>query len=356
MKDCRMYINGAFIENGNREMIPVINPATEEVVSHFPAGTPEDVDMAVKASAAAQDDWARLPAVERQKYLKEEEQGKPVPSAQGEVTFAIDYFEFMGEYARRIDGEIIPSDRPNEKIFLFKEPIGVVAGIMPWNFPVLSIARKVAPPLITGNTVVIKPSSDTPLTANLFAELVAQSSLPKGVFNLVLGRGSVVGNALAGHPLVGATSVTGSVGSGIAIMKAAADNVSKVSLELGGKAPAIVMNDADIDLAVRCIRDGRIINSGQACSCVERVYVQEGIANTFIKKITEAMKKVRNGDPRKAPYADMGPMVSKKQMEDVDQAVKKAIEQGATLVCGGHPDKSQPKGYYFEPKPFSVRQ
>lgn len=109
------------------------------------------------------------------------------------------------------------------------------------------------------------------------------------------------------------------------------------------------MNDADIDLAVRCIRDGRIINSGQACSCVERVYVQEGIANTFIKKITEAMKKVRNGDPRKAPYADMGPMVSKKQMEDVDQAVKKAIEQGATLVCGGHPDKSQPKGYYFEP-------
>lgn len=366
MKDCRMYINGAFIENGNREMIPVINPATEEVVSHFPAGTPEDVDMAVKASAAVQDDWARLPAVERQKYLKEivvlmrnhydefvdlliEEQGKPVPSAQGEVTFAIDYFEFMGEYARRIDGEIIPSDRPNEKIFLFKEPIGVVAGIMPWNFPVLSIARKVAPPLITGNTVVIKPSSDTPLTANLFAELVAQSSLPKGVFNLVLGRGSVVGNALAGHPLVGATSVTGSVGSGIAIMKAAADNVSKVSLELGGKAPAIVMNDADIDLAVRCIRDGRIINSGQACSCVERVYVQEGIANTFIKKITEAMKKVRNGDPRKAPYADMGPMVSKKQMEDVDQAVKKAIEQGATLVCGGHPDKSQPKGYYFEP-------
>jgi lactaldehyde dehydrogenase/glycolaldehyde dehydrogenase len=366
MKDCRMYINGAFIENDTRELIPVINPATEEVVAHFPAGTTEDVDKAVQAAAAAQDAWAKLPAVERQKYIKEivalmrehydefvdlliEEQGKPVPSAQGEVSFAIDYFEFMGEYARRIDGEIIPSDRPNEKIFLFKEPIGVAAGIMPWNFPVLSIARKVAPPLITGNTVVIKPSSDTPLTANLFAELVDQSSLPKGVFNLIMGRGSVVGNALAGHPLVGITSVTGSVGSGVAIMKAAADNVSKVSLELGGKAPAIVMDDADIDLAVRCIRDGRIINSGQACSCVERVYVHEDIADTFIKKITEAMKKVRNGDPRKAPYADMGPMVSKKQMEDVENAVKKAVEQGAELVCGGHPDKSQPKGYYFEP-------
>ena len=220
MKDCRMYINGAFIENDTRELIPVINPATEEVVAHFPAGTTEDVDKAVQAAAAAQDAWAKLPAVERQKYIKEivalmrdhydefvdlliEEQGKPVPSAQGEVSFAIDYFEFMGEYARRIDGEIIPSDRPNEKIFLFKEPIGVAAGIMPWNFPVLSIARKVAPPLITGNTVVIKPSSDTPLTANLFAELVDQSSLPKGVFNLIMGRGSVVGNALAGHPLVG---------------------------------------------------------------------------------------------------------------------------------------------------------
>jgi lactaldehyde dehydrogenase / glycolaldehyde dehydrogenase len=366
MKICQMYIDGEFISNENRQMIDIINPATETVCAQIPYCTEEDVDKAVKAAYSVQDAWSKLPGIERQHFLEEivqlmrdhydefvdqliEEQGKTVPGAQGEVSYSIDYFKYFAEFGRRIDGEIIQSDRPNERILLSKEPIGVAAGILPWNFPVLSIARKVAPALIAGNTVVVKPSTDTPLTCYLFAKLVDQSSLPKGVFNMVLGRGARVGNALAGHPLVGITSVTGGVSSGIAIMKAAADNVSKVSLELGGKAPAIVMDDADIDLAVKCIRDGRIINRGQACSCVERVYVHEKIADEFIAKITAAMKAVKNGDPRQAPYPEMGPMVSRNQMEEVDQAVQTAIKQGATLVCGGHVDKSMPKGYYYEP-------
>ncbi len=366
MKTCQMYIDGAFIPNGDAQMIDIINPATEEVCAQIPYCTEADVDKAVKAAYAAQDAWSKLPGIERQHYLEElvqlmrdhydefvdqliEEQGKTVPGAQGEVSYAIDYFKYFAEFGRRIDGEIVQSDRPNERILLSKEPIGVAAGILPWNFPVLSIARKVAPALIAGNTVVIKPSTDTPLTCYLFAQLVDQSSLPKGVFNMVLGRGSRVGNALASHPLVGITSVTGGVSSGISIMKAAADNLSKVSLELGGKAPAIVMDDADIDLAVKCIRDGRIINSGQACSCVERVYVHEKIAAEFIAKITAAMKAVKNGNPRQEPYPDMGPMVSKGQLEDVDKAVKRALDQGATLVCGGHIDKSISQGYYYEP-------
>ena len=235
MKTCQMYIDGAFIPNGDAQMIDIINPATEEVCAQIPYCTEEDVDKAVKAAYAAQDAWSKLPGIERQHYLEElvqlmrdhydefvdqliEEQGKTVPGAQGEVSYAIDYFKYFAEFGRRIDGEIVQSDRPNERILLSKEPIGVAAGILPWNFPVLSIARKVAPALIAGNTVVIKPSTDTPLTCYLFAQLVDQSSLPKGVFNMVLGRGSRVGNALASHPLVGITSVTGGVSSGISIM------------------------------------------------------------------------------------------------------------------------------------------
>ena len=210
-----------------------------------------------------------------------EEQGKILPLAEVEVSFTADYMDYMAEFARRYEGEIIQSDRANENIMLFKMPIGVIAGILPWNFPFFLIARKMAPALVTGNTIVFKPSSETPNNAFEFAKLVAKSSLPKGVFNLVSGAGSVVGKALASHPKVGMVSLTGSVGAGVAIMRAAAENVTKVSLELGGKAPAIVMQDADLDLAAKCIRDSRVINTGQVCNCAERVYVQESVAEKF---------------------------------------------------------------------------
>src|SRR6185437_3017994 len=308
----KMFIDGEFVSS--RNMIPVLNPATEEVISEVPAGTPEQVDAAVRAAERTQPAWARLPAIRRAKYLREiaeairrnkpflaqtisREQGKILPLAETEVDFSADYVDYMAEFARRYQGEIIQSDRPGENIFLYKAPIGVVAGILPWNFPFFLIVRKMAPALLTGNTIVIKPSEETPNNACEFAQLVAESSLPRGVFNLVTGEGPTVGAALAGHPRVGMVSLTGSVEAGTAVMRAAAPNRTKVSLELGGKAPAIVMADADLDLAVKAIRDSRIINTGQVCNCAERVYVHESIAGEFTRRITDGMRKTVSGDP-----------------------------------------------------------
>jgi lactaldehyde dehydrogenase/glycolaldehyde dehydrogenase len=362
LKHYEMLIDGDFVASSRT--LEVVNPSTGQVVAEFPNGTREDVDRAVLAAERAQKGWAALPAIRRAGHLREiatliranreslahtitEEQGKILALAQVEVDFSADYLDYMAEFARRYEGEILQSDRPGENILLYKAPIGVIAGILPWNFPFFLIVRKMAPALVTGNTIVIKPSSETPNNAFEFARLVAQSSLPKGVFNLVSGSGSVVGNALASHPKVGMISLTGSVEGGVAVMRAAAENVTKVSLELGGKAPAIVMADADIDLAVSAIRASRIINSGQVCNCAERVYVHESVAEEFIAKITAAMQQTVVGDPFDAA-TEMGPLVSKRQLELVDAAVKRAIEQGAELKCGGSPC-STPAGYFFEP-------
>lgn len=360
-----MFINGEFVANRSGKMIPVINPATETMISEVPEGTREDINDAVEAAEQAQKSWAKLPAIVRAGYIKEiaqgirenaediarviaEEQGKILPLARVEANFTADYMDYMAEFARRYEGEIIESDRPNENIFLFKRPIGVIGGILPWNFPFFLIARKLAPALVTGNTIVIKPSRETPNNAFEFAKIVAKTSLPKGVFNLVSGAGSVVGNALAGHPKVGMVSFTGSVEGGIAIMRAAAENVTKVSLELGGKAPAIVMKDADLDIAVKSICDSRIINTGQVCNCAERVYVQESIAAQFIEKMAIAMKNVKYGNPLVDADIDMGPLVSKQQLAQVEAAVAQAIKDGATVVVGGK-RADRERGFYFEP-------
>ena len=360
-KHYEMLIDGEFV--ASTRSLQVANPATEEIVSYFPSGSVEDVNSAVLAAEKAQRPWAALPAIRRAGHLREiaglirthrerlarvitEEQGKILSLALVEVDFSADYLDYMAEFARRYEGEIIQSDRPGENILLYKMPIGVIAGILPWNFPFFLIVRKMAPALVTGNTIVIKPSSETPNNAFEFAKLVAQSSLPKGVFNLVSGSGSVVGKALASHPKVGIVSLTGSVEGGVAVMHAAADNVTKVSLELGGKAPAIVMGDADIELAVRAIRASRIINTGQVCNCAERVYVQESVAEEFTEKITAAMRQTVVGDPF-AANTEMGPLVSKRQRELVHAAVERALKDGAELKCGGNYESQV--GYYYQP-------
>ena len=362
VRQYRMFIDGEWVDG--KVMLPVLNPATEEVVSEVPLATPEQVDAAVIAADRAQTDWARLPAIQRAHYLHEianairarksllartitEEQGKILSLAETEVEFSADYFDYMAEFARRYEGNIIPSDRSGENIFIYKAPIGVVAGILPWNFPFLLIARKVAPALVTGNTIVIKPSGDTPNIACEFAKIVAESSLPKGVFNLITGKGSVVGEKLAGHPRVGMVSLTGSLEAGTAIMHAAAPNITKVSLELGGKAPVIVMADADLDLAVKAIRQSRIINTGQACNCAERVYVHESIAEEFIAHISQAMLKTAVGEPFE-PGVEMGPLVSRNQLESVESAVKQAVRDGAEVTVGGSRGEMK-RGYYFQP-------
>lgn len=360
----KLFINGKFVDSSSGRTFNVINPSTEEVISECPEGTVEDTRKAVDAAYESQKKWAKLPAIERAKYLREiaggirknaemlattivEEQGKIRSLARVEVDFTADYIDYMAEWARRLEGEIIPSDRPNENIFLYRMPIGVVAGILPWNFPFFLIARKMAPALITGNTVVIKPSSDTPNNAFEFAKIVAQTNLPAGIFNLVSGKGSVVGNELSSNPKVGMVSFTGSVETGSKIMELASKNITKVSLELGGKAPAIVMDDADIDLAVKAIKDSRIINTGQVCNCAERVYVHEKVADEFIQKMTKAMQETKYGDPLREEV-DMGPLINANALKSVDGMVKRAIEQGARMVIGGRAEDRK-KGFFYKP-------
>lgn len=357
-----MFINGEFV-NGSRT-IEVINPTTEEVISEVPEAEDAMVEAAVSAAAGAQVEWARMPAIQRARCLHEiadavrakkeylarvisEEQGKILPLAAIEVDFSADYLDYMAEFARRYEGEIIQSDRPGENILLYKAPIGVVAGILPWNFPFFLIVRKMGPALVTGNTIVIKPSEVTPNNACEFAKIVAESSLPKGVFNLVTGTGPNVGERLAGNPQVGMVSLTGSVAAGSAVMRVAAPNITKVSLELGGKAPAIVMNDADLDLAAKAIRDSRIINTGQVCNCAERVYVHEAVADAFIQKVTEGMRQTRSGDPFE-DGVEMGPLVNKAQLARVEGAVEQAVKQGARILLGGARGE-QKQGYFYMP-------
>ncbi len=365
MKQSQLFINGEFLDNGDREMRENINPATEEVVSLFPMATEEDVAAAVDAAFEAQKSWEKLPPIERANYLMElvelvkenqevlarattEEMGKPLAQSMDEAGWLAAYIQYMAAQARHIKGEIIPSDSPNENILLYKMPIGVAGQIMPWNFPLFLIGRKVAPALVAGCTVVLKASSDCPNGAYEFAKLVEKSSLPAGVINVITGSGAVAGASLAANPKLGIVTITGSTAVGKKIMKAAAENVTKVSLELGGKAPVIVMNDCELDATVEHVLNSRIYNSGQVCNAAERVYVQKGIAEEFTKRIIERMKQVTYG-PGLGGEFDMGPMVNKNQQDHVVELVQSAIDEGATIECGGNAVTVDGKGYFFEP-------
>jgi lactaldehyde dehydrogenase / glycolaldehyde dehydrogenase len=368
--DHENYINGDFVRAlPSEERIAVLNPATGETLGTVPESRPEEVDAALAAAEAAQEAWAARPSTERAKVLHAianrirehkddlartitEEQGKPLGLAQVEASFTADYFDYMAEWARRLEGEILESDRPGETILLFRHPVGVVAGILPWNFPFFLIARKAAPALITGNTIVIKPSEETPLNAVKFCELLAGTGLPPGVINIVHGRGATVGKALSSSKRAGLISFTGSVETGSKIMAAAAANITRVNLELGGKAPAIVMADADLDLAVKAVQASRILNSGQVCNCAERVYVQAKIAPAFTEKLAESMRKVHFGNPLEDESVDYGPLINENAFRKVDRLVNSAVKEGASVVTGGQRGEGD-GGYYYQPTVLS---
>jgi lactaldehyde dehydrogenase/glycolaldehyde dehydrogenase len=358
------YINGHFADHSG-DFIPVLNPATGETIAQAPETTLDEVNRAVDAAEAAQADWAKVPASERASYLYKiadgirknakdlarqitEEQGKILGLADGEVAFTLLGLEYTAEWARRIEGEILESDRPNENVFMFRMPIGVIAGILPWNFPFFLIVRKLAPSLVAGNTIVIKPSEETPINADDFMRIADDVGLPPGVVNFVHGRGATVGNALAGHPKVGMVSFTGSVDTGSKVMHAAADNITKVNLELGGKAPAIVLADADIELAASFIKQSRVINSGQVCNCVERVYVEKKVADEFTDKLAKVMATSKYGNPLEEEDLDYGPQINDKGIEKVETLVSSAVSAGATVVTGGKRSDRTP-GNYYEP-------
>ncbi|WP_018230258.1 aldehyde dehydrogenase [Methyloversatilis universalis] len=359
------YIDGRFDESDVASRIEVFNPATHALLDTVPEAGVAAVERAISAARAAQPQWAKLPAIQRAAHLRkvaeglrgvrEEmarlltlEQGKTLGLARVEVDFTADYLDYMAEWARRIEGEVLTSDRPGESIFLLRKPVGVVAGILPWNFPLFLIARKMAPALVTGNTIVIKPSEETPLNAFLFAKLVHAAELPRGVFNLVGGRGETTGAALTGSSSIDMVSFTGSVETGSRIMQAAGRNLTRVNLELGGKAPAIVLADADLDLASTAITASRVINTGQVCNCAERIYVQRAVADEFITKLTAKMAATRYGDPIADQSVDMGPLVNKEGLDKVAAMVEQAKRDGAQCVLGGRV-ADRASGYHYEP-------
>ncbi len=359
------YIDGRFDESDVASRIEVFNPATHALLDTVPEAGVAAVERAISAARAAQPQWAKLPAIQRAAHLRkvaeglrgvrEEmarlltlEQGKTLGLARVEVDFTADYLDYMAEWARRIEGEVLTSDRPGESIFLLRKPVGVVAGILPWNFPLFLIARKMAPALVTGNTIVIKPSEETPLNAFLFAKLVHAAELPRGVFNLVGGRGETTGAALTGSSSIDMVSFTGSVETGSRIMQAAGRNLTRVNLELGGKAPAIVLADADLDLASTAITASRVINTGQVCNCAERIYVQRAVADEFITQLTAKMAATRYGDPIADGSVDMGPLVNKEGLDKVAAMVEQAKRDGAQCVLGGRV-ADRASGYHYEP-------
>ena len=358
------YINGQFVPAS--DFIEVFNPSTGELLAKSPESDDNTVSAAVDAANAAQPAWAALPAIERGKYLIQiasalrenhqkfqkflmTEQGKTPDLAATEVSFTADYLEYMAGFARRIEGEVIPSDRPGEQIFLTYQPLGVVAGILPWNFPLFLVARKFAPAAITGNTIVIKPSEETPIVAFEFASLVDQVEVPRGVFNMVGGSGASVGNALTTSAKVNMVSMTGSVKAGKAIMAAAAPNLTRVNLELGGKAPAIVLDDANLDLAAEAIWNSRVINTGQVCNCAEVVLVQESVHDELVAKLKTKFEATRFDDPSKSSEIDMGPLINEAASEKVQGMVDRALSEGATLVTGGQAPEGFEEGNFYQP-------
>jgi lactaldehyde dehydrogenase / glycolaldehyde dehydrogenase len=359
----RNYINGEWVKPSSSKSFDVLNPATGKTITAAVDSNADDVDRAVSAARAAQPAWERLPAIQRAGLIRAvaqklrehktrlarrvaEEQGKVLPLAEVEIDFTAAYMDYTSEWARRIEGEILNSDRPGETIYVHRRPIGVVAGILPWNFPFFLIARKMAPALVAGNSIVIKSSEETPLNAFDFTELLHECGLPPGIFNLVTG-GRETGAALTAHKDVNLVSFTGSVATGSAIMQSAGKNLTRVNLELGGKAPVIVLDDCDLELTANAVVNTRTLNTGQICIAPERIYVQKGIAEKFTDRVTRLMAEIRYGDPLTEQGLHMGPLMNQGALDKVNALVEAAKKQGAQVRTGGR--IADRPGYHYEP-------
>jgi lactaldehyde dehydrogenase/glycolaldehyde dehydrogenase len=361
-----MYIGGSWATAS--ETRPVINPADESVIADVPEADEGHAGRALEAARRAQREWARKSGVERGAVLKavadvirdrrEElarlvvaEQGKTITEARGEVgDAAAGFFDYYATFERAQVGTMFAPDETNEQLFVRSVPYGVVVGIIPWNYPAALFARKVAPAIMAGNTIVLKPHEDTPLSALALAGVLEEAGVPPGVVNVVTGAGRTVGDALVRHPITRMVSMTGSVRGGREILAAAAENITPVSLELGGKAPFIVLEDADVVAAVENAVDARFWNCGQVCTCNERTYVQRAIYDEFVERFVEAASSLRMGDPTREDV-QMGPKVNEPELDKVEALVKGAVDQGAEIVLGGRRPEGEEfeRGYWFEP-------
>lgn len=367
IKEYKMFIDGDWVTSTSGETIDIISPSTQEIVAKVQNGTAEEAIEALNAADVAQKEWKKLPARERADLLYKladeidsnteflakllvKEQGKLLKVARFEVAVAASFIRYACEGARRIEGDIIPSDNPNEQIWIQKVPRGVVVAITAWNFPFALAGRKLGPALVAGNTIVIKPTSETPLTTLELGNLANKVGIPKGVINILTGPGRAMGNALVESPICKMVTMTGSTPVGQQIARNAAQNLTHVQLELGGKAPFIVFEDADIDAAVDAALHSRFDNCGQVCTCNERMYVHENIYDVFMEKFIAKVKNIKIGDPM-LEDSDMGPKVNENELKHMEHLVKVSLEEGATLATGGkRPEGKQfEKGYWFEP-------
>lgn len=368
MREYKLFINGEWVESGTGEIFDDINPATLEIIGKIHKASDENVDYAVESAQEAFDSWSSMPAPQRAKILfraarmleerKEElarlmtvEMGKVLKEARGDVQEAIDIAYYAAGEGRRLLGETTPSELPDKFCMTVRRPIGVVGLITPWNFPLAIPAWKIMPALVSGNTLVLKPASDTPIMAIELAKVLAEAGLPKGVLNLVMGEGSTVGSAIVHNKKIRAISFTGSLETGKWILGEAAKDMKRVSFELGGKNPIIVMDDANLNLALDGVLWGAFGTTGQRCTAASRVIVHEKIFPEFQKKLIERTRQLTLGNGI-LEDTDVGPVINNSQLQKIAKYVEIGKNDGAKLVLGGKIVNPLP-GYFFEPTIFT---
>ncbi len=362
----RMFVNGDWMDAADGETTPVINPATEEMIDEIPKGTEADVDRAVEAARAAFEDWSQTTPGERSAMLWKWAQkiednaaelsalesanvGKPKGVADFDVEFSVDNLRFFAGAARVLEGKSAGEYTKGWTSMVRREPIGVVGQVAPWNYPLMMAIWKVAPALAAGNTVVLKPASATPLTALALAELAADV-FPKGVFNVITGPGRTAGLRLVTHPDVDMISLTGDTATGQEIAAAAAQTVKRVHLELGGKAPVVVFDDADLSAVAESVKLSGYFNSGQDCTAATRIIAGSGVYENLLAELVPAIQSLKVGNPADAEDLDMGPLVSGAQRERVTGYVDRAREYGASVVVGGGTNGSgDGRGFFYDP-------
>ncbi|MGE8143917.1 NAD-dependent succinate-semialdehyde dehydrogenase [Pseudomonas frederiksbergensis] len=355
------FIDGQWSSGGST--YPVLNPANGALITEVQKAGAEETNLAIAAANRALPAWRKLTAKERSQKLKRwselmlshqkdlatllsREQGKPLAEAMGEVVYAASFLEWFAEEAKRAYGDVIPSHKADARIIVVKEAIGVVAAITPWNFPLAMVTRKVGPALAAGCTMILKPSEETPLSAFALAVLAEQAGIPAGVFNVVSGDAVAIGGALQASSIVRKLSFTGSTRTGKLLMRQASETLKKVSLELGGNAPFIVFDDADLDAAVKGAMASKFRNTGQTCVCVNRFFIQDSVYEAFTGKLAEAVAAMRVGSALDGE-TEQGPLINAAALAKVELHVGDALEKGAKLLCGGR--RHALGGTFYEP-------
>ncbi|HEU4530276.1 MAG TPA: NAD-dependent succinate-semialdehyde dehydrogenase, partial [Steroidobacteraceae bacterium] len=368
LKDSRLFrqqcfIDGEWVNADGGSTVDVTNPATNEKLGTVPAMGKAETRRAIQAASAAFPAWAGRTAKERSQILRRwadlmlanqedlgmlmtAEQGKPLAEAKGEVAYAAAFIEWFGEEGKRIYGDVIPGHQPDKRIVVLRQPVGVVAAITPWNFPAAMITRKAGPALAAGCPIIIKPATQTPYSALAMAELAARAGVPKGIINVLTGPAAEIGGEMTSNPLVRKLTFTGSTAVGKKLMAQCAGTMKRISMELGGNAPFIVFDDADLDAAVQGAIASKYRNTGQTCVCANRLLVQDGVYEEFTGKLVDAVAMLRVGDGLKG-VTDQGPLIDMNAVAKVEEHIADALAKGAKVAAGGK--RHALGGSFFEP-------